>query len=45
MILVSLNLYDNYLEGDGGVVIVVMLKENCYIIELVRRVKIKIFER
>lgn len=31
----SLNLHDNYLEGDGGAAIAAMLKENCYITELV----------
>ena len=33
--LLSLNLHDNYLEGEGGAAIAAMLKENCYITELV----------
>ena len=34
---VSLNLHDNALEGEGGVAIADMLMENCYITELVSR--------
>ena len=32
---INLDLQDNWLEGDGGESIARMLKENCYITELV----------
>lgn len=39
----NLDLEDNWLEGEGGEYVARMLKENCYITELVGRPAIIVF--